>query len=112
MALTADRTTLRADGRDLAFVTVSIRDKDNLVVPRAGDRVRFSLTGPGDIVAVDNGDARRLESFQAKDCRAFNGLCLLVIRTRAGKPGLIVLQAEADDLKPAATTMRSVVDAR
>ena len=112
VALTADRTTLRADGRDLAFVTVSIRDKDNLVVPRAGDRVRFSLTGPGDIVAVDNGDARRLESFQAKDCRAFNGLCLLVIRTRAGKPGLIVLQAEADDLKPAATTMRSVVDAR
>ena len=107
VALAADRTELHADGRDLVFVTVSIRDKDGLIVPRASDRVRFSLTGPGEIVAVDNGDATRMESFQAKDCRTFNGLCLVIIRTRAGDPGAITLHADADGLQPAQVTTQS-----
>ncbi|MBI2496806.1 MAG: glycoside hydrolase family 2 protein, partial [Opitutae bacterium] len=96
-----------ADGQDLTFITVSIRDQAGLVVPRAADRVRFSLTGPGDIVAVDNGDATRMETFKAKDCAAFNGLCLVIIRARAGESGAITLRAEADGLKPAETSVQS-----
>jgi len=107
VALSADRTKLRADGQDLAFVTVSIRDNNMNLVPRAADRVRFSLTGPAEIVAVDNGDATRLESFQAEECRAFNGLCLVVIRTHAGHSGSIKLKAEADGLKATEITVRS-----
>lgn len=105
--LAADRTGLHANGQDLAFVTVSIRDQTGLVVPRAADRVRFSLTGPGEILAVDNGDATRMEAFRSQDCRAFNGLCLVIIRTRAGEPGRITLRAEADGLKPAELTVHS-----
>ena len=55
MQLAADRATLHADGTDLAFVTVTVADKDGRTVPRASDRVTFSLSGPGDIVATDNG---------------------------------------------------------
>jgi beta-galactosidase len=109
VTLAADRAKLRADGQDLAFVTVSICDKGKNVVPRAANQLHFSLTGPGEIVAVDNGDATRLESFQAKDCRAFNGLCLVVIRTFAGQSGSITLKADADGLKPAEITLRSRV---
>jgi len=105
--LAAARAKLSADGQDLAFITVSICDKGKNVVPRADNRVRFSLTGPGEIVAVDNGDATRLESFQANDCRAFNGLCLVAIRTHAGQSGSITLKAEADGLKPSEITVRS-----
>src|SRR5690606_30253569 len=80
VSLAADRTGLAANGQDLAFVTVSICDQAGLVVPRAADRVRFSLTGPGEIIAVDNGDATRMEAFQSEDCAAYNGLCLVIIR--------------------------------
>ncbi len=83
--LQADRARINADGRDLSFITVSIVDKAGRVVPRAQNRVRFELTGPGEIVAVDNGDATSFDSFQAPERNAFNGLCLVVVRAQAGR---------------------------
>jgi len=107
VALEADRRDLRADGQDLAFVTVSIRDEADGLVPRAGERVHFRLEGPGEIIGVDNGDPTRLESFQAKDCRVFNGLCLVIVRTLNGRSGSIILRAEADGLRRAEVTLRT-----
>jgi len=107
VGLEADRADLQADGRDLAFVTVSVRGGAGQIVPRAGQRVSFRVEGPGEIVAVDNGDPTRQESFQAKDCRVFNGLALVIIRTFAGRGGSIVLHAEAAGLRPARVALRS-----
>ena len=59
------------------------------------------MTGPGEIVAVDNGDATSLEPFQARQRRAYNGLALAIVRTRPGQPGRIVLEASGDGLQPA-----------
>jgi beta-galactosidase len=96
--LMADRETIKADGRDLSFVTVSIADKDGLLVPRSKNPIRFEISGPGEIVAIDNGDATSHESFQAKERSTYNGLCLVIVRTRAGQPGQIKLQAQSDNL--------------
>ena len=98
LALKSDRATVRADGQDLAFVTVTIADKTGLLVPRSKNRIRLELTGPGEIVAVDNGDATSLESFQSPERNAFNGLCLVIVRTRAGKAGAIKLRAQSEGL--------------
>ena len=59
----ADRTTIAADGQDLSFITITVADKDGVLVPRAKNRIRFSLEGPGEIVATDNGDPTSFESF-------------------------------------------------
>jgi len=98
LALTADRTRLAADGRDLAFVTVSVTDAKGRLVPRAKDRVRFDLRGPGEIVAVDNGDATSFEPFQASARSVYNGLALVVIRTKSGAAGTLTLTARAEGL--------------
>jgi beta-galactosidase len=98
LSMRADRTTVRADGQDLSFVTVSVADKGGLVVPRSKNRLRFRLEGPGEIVAVDNGDPTDHTSFQSHERAAFNGLALVVVRTRAGRPGRITLTAAADGL--------------
>ncbi len=103
----ADRTTLAADGRDLSFVTVTIADKDGLLVPGSKNKVRFSLTGPGEIVATDNGDATSLESFQSRERAAFSGLCLAIVRTQPGQAGAITLKAESDGLADAAVTLQT-----
>ncbi|HSI84256.1 MAG: DUF4982 domain-containing protein [Candidatus Methylacidiphilales bacterium] len=100
--LTADRTSLRADGTDLAFVTVSIRDATGTPAPRADNSIRFTLDGPGEIIATDNGNPISFESFQAPTRRAFNGFALVIVRTHAGRPGKLTLRAESDGL-PAAT---------
>ncbi|SDD02526.1 beta-galactosidase [Massilia sp. PDC64] len=103
----ADRTALASDGRDLAFVTVRIVDKDGLPAPRANDRVRFTVEGPADLVATDNGDATSFESFQAKDKAAFNGLVLGIVRTRPGAGGTITVRADGAGLQGAVVTLRS-----
>jgi len=90
--LQADRNTIKADGQDLSFVTVTIVDKDGLPVPRSRNRIHFDLNGPGEIVATDNGDATSFESFQSHEHNAFNGLCLAIIRTKAGETGKITLR--------------------
>jgi beta-galactosidase len=82
--LEPDRNTIRADGRDLSFVTVVVTDETGLTVPRANNRIHFDIEGPGEIVATDNGDPASFESFQSPDRNAFNGLCLAIVR---GKPG-------------------------
>jgi beta-galactosidase len=101
LQLQVDRARLAADGLDLSFVTVRVLDRDGQLVPRAKDRVRFSLSGPGEIVATDNGDATSHVSFQAKEREAYNGLVLAIVRARPGAPGRLTLKAEADGLAPA-----------
>ncbi len=105
---TPDRAQIRADGRDLSFVTVRITDKDGLTVPRADDAVTFTVDGPGEIVATDNGDATSFESFQSPTRKAFNGLALVVVRAIPGKPGSITLHAQSGALKGATITLKSV----
>ena len=92
----ADRAVITADRRDLSYVTVTVVDKDSRMVPRSKNLVHFSLNGPGEIVAVDNGDATSLEPLIAKQMKAYNGLCLAIVR--ATGPGAITLTASADGL--------------
>jgi len=107
LLVAADRAKVHADGQDLSFVTVTIADKDGRPVPRSHDRITFKLSGPGEIVATDNGDATDLESFQSPERRAFNGLALAIVKTRAGEPGKLTLTATADGLEPAQVTLDS-----
>jgi len=102
--LTADRNAITADGRDLSFVTVRIRDKDGNFCPRADNDVHFEIDGPAKIAAVGNGNPVSYESFRADHRKAFNGLCLLVVRaeTTAGK---IKVTATAEGLEPASLTI-------
>ena len=94
----ADRNKIKADGQDLSFVTVTIADKKGLLVPRSKNRVHFDISGPGEIVATDNGDATSFESFQSHDRNAFNGLCLVIVRAKAGESGKITLKADSEGL--------------
>ena len=107
LTLQADRDKIRADGQDLSFITVTVADKNGLLVPRSKNHIRFQIEGPGEIVATDNGDATSFESFQAPERNAFNGLALVIVRAKAGQPGTIKLTATADGLETAAIRIES-----
>jgi beta-galactosidase len=101
LLLTPDRAKIAADGRDLSYVTVTVADKQGRLVPRSKNHLPFDLEGPGEIVAVDNGDATSLEPFPAKEHNAYNGLALVIVR--ASQPGHLTLKAHGDGLEDAAT---------
>ncbi|HEY3862703.1 MAG TPA: beta-galactosidase GalB [Verrucomicrobiae bacterium] len=107
LLLDSDQKAMRANGEDLAYVTVTVADKDGLMAPRAGNLVKFELTGPGDIIATDNGDATSFEPFQSADRDAFNGLAVAIIRTRAGQSGELRLTATSAGLREASVKIKS-----
>jgi beta-galactosidase len=95
--LQADRNTIKGDGGDLCYVTATIVDASGIQVPDGDNLIRFTTSGEGTVIATDNGSETGMESFLATDHRAFNGLCLAVIRSSA-KTGTIKLTAAADGL--------------
>lgn len=62
--LTVDRKAIKADKKDIAIITVQADDKNNLRVPTAQNELSFSITGPGKIIGVGNGDPTSLEADQ------------------------------------------------
>ncbi len=103
--LLADRKVIQADGDDLSFITVRIEDKDGNTCPVADNLVHFSVTGSGMIAAVDNGNAATVEPFHSDQRKAFNGLALVIVRSRPGQTGPIHVVASAEGLKQSATEL-------
>jgi beta-galactosidase len=99
--LAADRQVIHGDGKDLIFITVKIEDRNNLLVPRSSNQLNFSISGPGRIIATDNGDATSHESFQAKSKKAYNGMCLIIVAADKGAAGSLTINAESKGLRSA-----------
>ena len=98
--LLADRSSIKADGRDLSFVTVSIVDAEGNLVPDAKNSLHFTVTGRGSLNAVDNGDPTSHERFKASNRKAFNGLALAIIQSTT-QSGKIKLRAEGEGIAAA-----------
>ncbi len=95
--LSPDRSEIDADGSDLSFITVTVVDKDNIPVPHADNLVKFSVEGPGTIAGVDNGCQTSMEPFRADYRKAFNGKCLVVLKSGKEK-GELKLSASSEGL--------------
>ena len=76
-------SSLKADGNDLAYVTVSLVDKNGTLIPDAADQLSFEVSGAGTFKAVCNGDATSLEVFTEPTMKLFAGQ--LVVVCQAGK---------------------------
>jgi beta-galactosidase len=98
LELTADRTKIPADGKDLSFVTVRVTDNASVTAPRANNPIRFAIEGPGEIVATDNGDPTDPTAFPSSERRAFNGFALAIVRAKPGQPGTIKVTAGSDGI--------------
>jgi beta-galactosidase len=108
VGLSADRKEVRGDGTDLVFVTAAIQDTAGLTIPRTHNRLTFTVTGPGRIVATDNGDATSFEPFTSPSREAFNGLALVIVRPNRGAAGTIHVTATADGLRQGTVDLRVV----
>lgn len=97
----ADRNSIKADGSDLAFITVNITDKKGLRVPDSDNLVRFRVEGPGEIAATDNGDPSDMTEFPSFQRKAFGGRVLVIVRSKDRERGTIILKAESEGLKEA-----------
>ena len=102
--LTTDSKGLQANGDDLAYVTVSIVDKDGNLCPDATPVVEFSTKGAGHFRAAGNGDATCLDLFHLPRHHAFAGQLTAIVES-SKVPGTLTLTAKAKGLKPATLTL-------
>ncbi len=104
--LTADRKNIKADGKDLSFITVKILDKDGNLVPNAANRVNFKINGNAFIASVDNGDPVSHAPFKANYRDAYNGLALAIVQSKE-QPGPITITATSVGIKGSSLTLIS-----
>ena len=103
----ADRDIIKADGEDLLFITVRVMDSDGLFIANADNMIKFSIDGPGEIIATDNGDPSDFTEFPSHERKAFSGMALAIVRSIGGNPGKIVITAESDGLTTSKVAVRS-----
>jgi hypothetical protein len=101
LQVSAYKDKIKVADNELAFITVSIRDKTGSVVPTANHKIKCKLEGEGKIVATDNGDPTSLISFSATERETFNGFMLVVIKAHQGAKGKLRLIVESENLKSA-----------
>ena len=93
--LSSSVSPLNADGNDLAFVTVSLVDKDGTFVPDAQDQLTFEVSGAGTFRAVCNGDATSLEPFTQPTMKLFNGQLVVIVQAARQKGDLTLKVSDA-----------------
>ncbi|KOU61790.1 beta-galactosidase [Streptomyces sp. MMG1533] len=103
--LTADRKSLAADGRSLAFVTADIVDARGVVVPGAEHLISFDVTG-GSLAGLDNGREESAERYQASTRTAFHGKALAIVRSGT-RPGSLKVTARVEGLRSDSATVRT-----
>ena len=106
ISLSVDRSEIQADGKDLAYITVRIEDKNGNFCPMADNLVNFVVEGVGELIAVDNGNAASTEPFQANYRKAFSGMCLAIIKS-SEEAGEIKINATSKRLRGADITIKT-----
>ncbi|HEY4321040.1 MAG TPA: beta-galactosidase GalA [Gemmatimonadales bacterium] len=100
LRLTADRNRIQANGEDLAVVSVEVIDAAGRVVPTDDAAITFTVTGPGAVLGVGNGNPSSHEPDKASNRQAFNGLCCVLVQAGTS-PGQLAVSATAEGLASA-----------
>lgn len=104
--VSADHTSLAADSRDVAHLTIEITDADGHTIPIADNDVTLDITGPAKIIGMDSGNPADHDTFKSNHHKAFNGLCLAIVQTNQ-TAGQVQITARSPGLHPATIELHS-----
>ena len=95
--LSPDRSVIKANGQDLSYVTVELTDANGVRNPKAENLIKFKVEG-GTIVGVGNANPMGLESYRLPQREAWQGRCLVIVKSSA-KSGTIKVTASVAGLQ-------------
>ena len=98
--LTTDRTTLKADGQDLAFITVELTDAHGILNPISSNELTACVSGSATLIGFGNADIKDCDRYTDNTHKAWKGRALLVVRS-TGKKGKATISVQGKSLKTA-----------
>jgi len=104
--LSANRKIIKADGRDLCYITAELVDENGVMNPKADNLLHFSIEGDATIAGVGNANPMSVESYQQPQRKAWRGRCLVVIQS-SHKAGNIIIKASSEELPDNTITIQS-----
>ncbi len=109
ISLVPDRKVLQANGQDLSYVIIELKDKNGVIQANADNPLSFSITGNGIIAGVDNANLKDAEAYNALTRKAWNGRALVVVKSGkdAGDITLTVTSAGLPDAKVVIKAVKS-----
>ena len=107
--LETDRKTIKSNGEDLSFVTVSVVDKNGIPCPTATNQLQFEVTGKGTFRAACNGDATSLELFHLPTMKLFSGKLVVLVKSTK-EAGKIELKVSGKGLKKGIIELEAVLN--
>ncbi len=106
LVVSKDKESITADGSSLSYISVDVTDANGNPDTTATNNIRFTLTGDGEIVGVDNGDQATVSKYQqasvltgttSANINAYAGKALVIVRS-TNKAGNFTVKAESDSL--------------
>nr|WP_242009157.1 beta-galactosidase GalB [Robertkochia solimangrovi] len=107
IVLDPDRKTIKADGKDISFVTASVVDKNGIPCPTATHSLKFKVSGNGHYRAACNGDATSLELFHIPTMKLFSGKLVVLVQSEE-EAGTMELKVSGKGLKSATVKINTV----
>lgn len=106
ITLKPDRKTIKADGQDLVFITVEITDDNGVLAPHAENRLQFNVSGPGEIIGVDNANLKDTDLYMANNRKVWHGRALVIVKSTR-KAGVIKVEVSSEGLGKSDITINS-----
>lgn len=106
LSLTAEKSSMKADGQDLIFIRIAAFDKNGEFTENARDRVKVEVSGAGRLVGLDSGDSTDYDSYKGNSKRLFGGLLTAIIGS-VFESGDVNVTVTSDGLEAASLTLFS-----
>lgn len=107
LRMRSDKNEITADGRSLAFITITAEDITGQEVQNANNRIKFTVSGAGRLLGLDNGDSTDYDSYKGSHRKLFSGKLLAIIGSTF-ETGEITVTAESEGLQPTSLVINAV----
>ncbi|MCZ2258592.1 glycoside hydrolase family 2 TIM barrel-domain containing protein [Sporosarcina sp. G11-34] len=109
LKLKADRDSIVANGRDLSYITIDVFDKNGDIVEDAANLINVSVSGDGELIALDNGDQVDHEPYDSGKRKVFNGKLVAIVKSTTDA-GTMTLHVESEGIKGQNITISTTPD--
>lgn len=107
IVLNPNKEKIKANGKDLIFMEITMKDEDGNIVENANNRVKVSVSGSGRLIGLDNGDSSDYDEYKGLSRRLFSGKLMAIIGSTL-EEGYINIEVSSTGLESTSIQLISI----